>query len=491
MAGPTRELFRKQSLERLSSPERLDHLMQVVSPLDWLPLGVLAFVLGMVSIWSVFGRVPIEVVGRGALIYPPHLRGVAPVEEFVAPAPGQIVEVLVTRGDWVKKGEVLCVLAQPDIRKQLDLQRQKLAQLESQNTISSRVLQEKADLERLNLEAQNQTIRDRIRNAERGGQVMLGKQLEAVRNQRRALFRRLQDAYRLTTNLEASLEKRKVLRARGLVTENALLDSENAYVTARSQMSELDSRIRDLEAREAELQKAVADNRAQVSELQAQQRELAVKRKAAGLEVLQAETARENEMSEVKRQIAALTSQLGVQSRVYAKADGRALEVNALLGQVVTAGSRLGTIEVAAPSLPSGAAQRHIAVGYFTVGEGKRIRPGMRARLTPDLVKREEFGGIVARVTRVSEFPVSAESAHNLVNNADLARSLTEGGRAIEVFFALEGDPRTNTGYRWSSSQGPAEKLLGTHTASVRVSVEHRAPITFAVPLLRSLSGLN
>jgi hypothetical protein len=41
------EIFRKEALQRLSSPERLDQLMQVVSPHDWLVLGTALVLLGL------------------------------------------------------------------------------------------------------------------------------------------------------------------------------------------------------------------------------------------------------------------------------------------------------------------------------------------------------------------------------------------------------------------------------------------------------------
>lgn len=41
-------IFRKESLERLSSPERLDQLMQVIAPMDWLALTVLSSLVGFV-----------------------------------------------------------------------------------------------------------------------------------------------------------------------------------------------------------------------------------------------------------------------------------------------------------------------------------------------------------------------------------------------------------------------------------------------------------
>lgn len=73
MLNQKRTIFRKESLERLSSPERLDQLMQVVSPRSWLPLVALGSIVGVAVIWSIYGRIPITVEGRGVLIYPSNV----------------------------------------------------------------------------------------------------------------------------------------------------------------------------------------------------------------------------------------------------------------------------------------------------------------------------------------------------------------------------------------------------------------------------------
>lgn len=65
MVDQKHSLFRKESLERLSSPERLDQLMQVVSPKSWLPLASLGSLVVVVVVWSIYGRIPITVEGRG------------------------------------------------------------------------------------------------------------------------------------------------------------------------------------------------------------------------------------------------------------------------------------------------------------------------------------------------------------------------------------------------------------------------------------------
>lgn len=70
MADPkdTRNLFRQESLERLSSPERLDELMTIVNLKTWLPLGTIGVLLGIGLIWSLVGRIPVTTTGEGILV---------------------------------------------------------------------------------------------------------------------------------------------------------------------------------------------------------------------------------------------------------------------------------------------------------------------------------------------------------------------------------------------------------------------------------------
>jgi hypothetical protein len=65
-------LFRQESLERLSSPERLDELMKLVTLKTWLPLGTLGLLLGLGLMWGMVGRVPVTVQGRGLLVQDDH-----------------------------------------------------------------------------------------------------------------------------------------------------------------------------------------------------------------------------------------------------------------------------------------------------------------------------------------------------------------------------------------------------------------------------------
>jgi hypothetical protein len=61
-------LFRQEALDRISSPEQLDQLLQVVSLKDWLPLASLGFVVAIALIWSILGKVPLTAEAKGLLL---------------------------------------------------------------------------------------------------------------------------------------------------------------------------------------------------------------------------------------------------------------------------------------------------------------------------------------------------------------------------------------------------------------------------------------
>lgn len=67
-------LFRQQALDKLSSPEQLDQLLDVVGPKGWLALLVLFALLLGGGVWSVFGELPSRVEGRGILLKKAVLR---------------------------------------------------------------------------------------------------------------------------------------------------------------------------------------------------------------------------------------------------------------------------------------------------------------------------------------------------------------------------------------------------------------------------------
>ncbi|MCC5645529.1 NHLP bacteriocin system secretion protein [Nostoc sp. CHAB 5824] len=481
MIGQKSSLFRKESLERLSSPERLDQLMQVVNPKSWLPLVALGSIVGVAVIWSIYGRIPITVEGRGVLIYPSN---VVPLQSKSA---GQLMALNIKVGDVIKKGQVLATIDQAELRKQLQQQRAKLTQLESQDKAVGSLQGLRLEQELRSQQQQRQYLQQRILELQAITPLLKTKGNTSIGQQRQSLQQRFRQAQALTPVFLQRMEIRKQLfKKEGAISGDEALKAEQEYLENLEKIADIQSQMKELDVKETETEKDYRQNLSTISDLQAQLKEVDSKQASVAQQDLENVTTRKKEIQEVKREIAKFELQLGDNSQIISQYSGRILEVTLTPGQVVNAGTRLATIEVENPK------SKLVGVTYFPVAEGKKVQSGMSIQVTPQTVNRERFGGIVGTVTTVSKFPITKEAAINEVGNSEVVEALISEKQQglIQVFSALNLDGNTPSGYKWSSSTGPHLKISSGTTTVVRVKVEERAPITFVLPILRSVSGI-
>jgi multidrug resistance efflux pump len=106
-------LFRKSSLERISSPERLNEYIKITHPGVWsVILGCLAL-LAAVGFWGFYGSIP-DSIRSGGIIFPQN--GVAAIIPAVG---GRIGDMRVKVGDFVEAGQILAMIPQEDILGQI------------------------------------------------------------------------------------------------------------------------------------------------------------------------------------------------------------------------------------------------------------------------------------------------------------------------------------------------------------------------------------
>jgi hypothetical protein len=97
-------MFRKEALEKLSSPEQLDQLLKVTSSKGWLALLGLGVLIGTAVVWSIFGSIPSTIKGEGML-----LRGDA-VQLIEAPRSGRVTKILVSPGDAIQPDQPVATI---------------------------------------------------------------------------------------------------------------------------------------------------------------------------------------------------------------------------------------------------------------------------------------------------------------------------------------------------------------------------------------------
>jgi hypothetical protein len=94
-------LYREKALSKLSSPEQLDQLIQVVNPKYWVMLSALAIVVIIFAISLIYGEVPITISGEGIIMNPKGIQGI------IAEETGYIKNIAVSDNNMVVKDQVI------------------------------------------------------------------------------------------------------------------------------------------------------------------------------------------------------------------------------------------------------------------------------------------------------------------------------------------------------------------------------------------------
>jgi HlyD family secretion protein len=469
-----------ESLDYVPSPEQLDQLMQVVKPKHWIPAATIGGLTTIALVWSVVGRIPMAVSGQGVLISPQR------VVELQSPVAGQLAVVNVKDGQKVTQGEVIAAVQPLELEEQLKQLQAKREQLLLQAANTEGVQQQRMQAEQGAIAVTRSSLMQRLQDAQALSPTLRSQGLSAIEQQRKSLEQRLQNAQAMLPTLKERWEKRADLAKVGGLAQDVVLAAEREYQQEQQSVEELQAQLSQLDVSATETQQKYAQSQSTVGEIQAQLEELETRGQRLTQENVLSSNTRKNEVAEVDRAIAQVKQQISERSLIKSPQDGSVLDMSAMLGQVVTAGSRLGTLQLQGdqPEVMTG-------VMYFDGKDGKQIKPGMMVQLTPDTVKRERFGGIVGKVKSVSAYPVSAARAVAKLGNPELAETLTGKSAKVEVEVELVPEPQNASGYRWSSSKGPESRLTSGTTAAVQVTVEERSPITFLLPFLREWSGFK
>jgi HlyD family secretion protein len=276
-------LFRKAALDRLSSPEELDQLMQVTNPRAWLALMALGLLLFAAVLWSIFGVIPTRISGKGILIR------TGGVFDVVSLGVGRLTEIDVTSGDIVKQNQVIARIAQPDLLDQINQTKAELNELVIQHQVLGGFLQKDTGF-------QNDVL---------AGQRATNEQKIAASKPRIEWFQK-----------RIAVEEK--LFAEGVITEKQLLQTKEDFSQMIAEITEAKNRLREIAAGE-----------------------LAMRNKN-----LQQLSTSELRIADQKRKLQLLENQLDLSSRVVSPYEGRILEVKIDEGNLVNVGTSIVSLEM-------------------------------------------------------------------------------------------------------------------------------------------------
>lgn len=184
-------------------------------------------------------------------------------------------------------------------------------------------------------------------------------------------------------------------------------------------------------------------------------------------------------LADAQREADRLGARLGRESVVHSPTAGRISEIRASAGTVLPAGAPVAIVETGRAELQ--------AVVYLPPDEGKLVRPGMKVRLEPSTVRRDEYGLLLGRVRSVSTFPATSDAMTAVLHNPDLAARFRGRGAPYAAVVAFERDRGTPSGYRWSSRRGPPGPVVAGALVRADVETRSRRPVDLLLPLARRL----
>ena len=102
------EIFSREALNKLRSPEKLDTMFAITTPVSWIGLAAIGILLFSILLWSIFGAFTVKADGMGLIM---DSAGVVNVSHT---ASGKISEVYVKKGSVIKRGDLIAKLEQAD-----------------------------------------------------------------------------------------------------------------------------------------------------------------------------------------------------------------------------------------------------------------------------------------------------------------------------------------------------------------------------------------
>ncbi len=101
MAEDGSKIFSREALDKLRSPEKLDTLLPITTPLTWMGLSAVVLLLFSVVLWSIFGSFTEKADGMGMIM---DSAGVVNISHIRG---GKVTEVYIHSGSHIHEGEVI------------------------------------------------------------------------------------------------------------------------------------------------------------------------------------------------------------------------------------------------------------------------------------------------------------------------------------------------------------------------------------------------
>lgn len=108
MQADKSQIFSQEALDKLRSPEKLDTMLPITTPISWMALIAILVLLFSVVLWSIYGAFTVKAEGMGLIMDSAGVLNISHV------ANGKIERLYVKPGDAIKKGDLIAHMEQAE-----------------------------------------------------------------------------------------------------------------------------------------------------------------------------------------------------------------------------------------------------------------------------------------------------------------------------------------------------------------------------------------
>ncbi|HBC75307.1 MAG TPA: NHLP bacteriocin system secretion protein [Candidatus Wallbacteria bacterium] len=341
---------------------------------------------------------------------------------------GRLVDIRVRDGDLIKEGDVVARIDQIDTLKQIFDLREKIAELSSQR---DKTLLYSSDSNKKNIEY----IEDEAKKLN-----------DTIKSSRENL-----------ALLNEKMANQKKLVEKGLITKDTALATKQQINGIEESIAAAYNQLKALDVKKVDTDKSRNDEIYTITV----------------------------QLKDLNDNLNSLLKKYDDSAKIVSPYAGKVVQVVAVTGKALNAGEPVATLELTGKNIKD-----IEAIVYVPISEGKLVSVGMDIRISPTIVKKEEYGFILGKVTEVSEYPVTSARMLELLANDQLVSTISQGGAMIEVKADLINDKTTVSGYKWSTEKGPPLKIQSGTFCDTLVTYKTERPISLVIPILRKWTGI-
>lgn len=351
------------------------------------------------------------------------------VHEVVSTAQGQLIDLKVAIGDKVRKGDVIATLEQPELFQQIQ---------DAKAILTDRQF----ELKKIN---------------SYGGE---GTQLQSeyISQTQKSIVGEIEAEKRKIAFLYNQLDSENMLLSKGLIVKSQVANTKQQIDASKNTIERLKSQIT----------------------------QTSTQAHSVNFDFQQKVTLQNQRISEAERNISFLTEKYDNQKNIKSPYDGEVIEVLTDRGVVVGTGTPLFKVK----NQNDLKENRLVGILYIPSQDGKKIKRGMEALVSPSTVQPQEYGFIKGKVTYVSDFPITQQGMLTSVKNDQLAKGLLAAGPLFEVHVSFDKDPQAYSGFKWTSLKGP-EVLIKEGTSCIgKITILEERPATIVIPSFKKFFDL-